>query len=111
MSISYTSPVKMQLSAAMSDVFQKISPVTGHAILFGSRARGDERPDSDWDVLILLDKEKITPRDMDEVSYPIRALGWELNQQINPILYTRADWNKKQFTPFYKNVMQEGVAL
>jgi len=26
-------------------------------ILFGSQARGDARPDSDWDLLVLLDKE------------------------------------------------------
>ena len=27
-------------------------------ILFGSQARGDARPDSDWDLLVLLNKEK-----------------------------------------------------
>ena len=26
-------------------------------ILFGSQARGDARPDSDWDLLILLNKQ------------------------------------------------------
>ena len=29
-------------------------------ILFGSQARGDAREDSDWDLLVLLDKDKIT---------------------------------------------------
>ncbi len=29
-------------------------------ILFGSRARGDYRPDSDWDVLVLTSKEAST---------------------------------------------------
>ena len=28
--------------------------------LYGSRARGTMKPDSDWDLLILLDKDKIT---------------------------------------------------
>ena len=28
---------------------------TAKVMLFGSRARGDSRPDSDWDVIILLD--------------------------------------------------------
>ena len=27
-------------------------------ILFGSQARGDARTDSDWDLLVLIDKEK-----------------------------------------------------
>lgn len=30
------------------------------AYLFGSRARGDFKPESDWDVLILVDNDKIT---------------------------------------------------
>jgi predicted nucleotidyltransferase len=28
--------------------------------LFGSRARGDNRPDSDWDILILIDNMDVT---------------------------------------------------
>lgn len=81
------------------------------AILFGSRARGDAREDSDWDVLILLDKERITQADMDEISYPIRELGWTLNEMINPIMFTKAEWEKKSFTPFYKNVTSEGIVI
>lgn len=30
------------------------------AFLFGSRARGDYKPDSDWDILILIDEAKVT---------------------------------------------------
>ena len=31
-------------------------------ILFGSRARGDARADSDWDILILVDTPKISDK-------------------------------------------------
>jgi hypothetical protein len=62
-------------------------------------------------VLILLDKERITDADMDEISYPIRALGWQMDKMINPIMFTTKEWDAKSFTPFYKNVMEEGVAL
>ena len=81
------------------------------AILFGSRARGDARYDSDWDVLILLDKDRITPADMDYVSYPIRELGWEIDAMVNPVMYTMKDWESKSFTPFYKNVMKDRIPL
>lgn len=99
------------LSAGIADIFHKIAPTGGRALLFGSRARGDARQDSDWDVLILLDKDRITPTDLNEVGYPIRKLGWDIDAQLNPIMYTMKDWEARSFTPFYKNVMKEGVAL
>ena len=92
-------------------ILMRIAPIEGKAILFGSRARGDARQDSDWDVLILLNKDKITKSDLDEVSYPVRELGWEIDAMLNPVMYTYKDWAGKSFTPFYKNVMKEGVAL
>ena len=92
-------------------ILRKAAPRKGRVFLFGSRARGDARSDSDWDVLILLDKERITDADMDEISYPIRALGWQMDKMINPIMFTTKEWDAKSFTPFYKNVMEEGVAL
>ncbi len=88
-----------------------IAPLKGKAILFGSRARGDAKETSDWDILVLLDKEHITSGDMDEISYPIRELGWELDEMVNPIMYTIKDWQRKSGTPFYKNVMAEGITL
>ena len=81
------------------------------AFLFGSRARGDARIDSDWDVLVLLDKDCITKEDCDNISYPIRELGWDIDAMINPILYTEKEWRARNFTPFYKNVTKEGIAL
>ena len=31
--------------------------------------------------------------------------------QISPIIYTKNEWNKYSFTPFYKNVEQDGIVL
>ena len=81
------------------------------AILFGSQARGDARNDSDWDVLILLGKERVQLCDYDNYSYPLREMGWELGADINPILYTKTAWEQNSYTPFYKNVTKEGIVL
>ena len=86
-------------------------PTGASVFLFGSRARGSHRPDSDWDLLVVLDKDKLTQADYDEVTYPFTELGWTLNERINPILYTRANWEKNSFTPFYHNVQQDGILL
>ena len=53
-------------------------PAGRKAILFGSQARGTARDDSDWDILIILDKEELLPSDYDNVTYPITIVGWEL---------------------------------
>jgi predicted nucleotidyltransferase len=99
------------IANGIGKILDTAAPHYAHAILFGSRARGDARQDSDWDVLILLDKDRITSADMDDISYPIRELGWDIDEIINPIMYTTKDWEAKSFTPFYKNVMKEGIAL
>lgn len=102
-----SSPVSVRMGArrrktvadGITKILKDAAPNTGRAILFGSRARGDARADSDWDVLILLDKPRITDADMDRISYPIRVLGWNINEMINPIMYTTREWDSKRFTP------------
>lgn len=88
-----------------------VTPKGSAIMLFGSRARGDNRPDSDWDILILLDKEKISSQDIDDVAYPIRELGWDIKEDINPILFTKRDWDNSPANPFFSNVQQEGIFL
>lgn len=74
------------------------------AWLYGSRARGDERLDSDWDVLILLDKNEIDSDDFNRYSYPLIEKGWEYGADISPQLYTKAEWEQMHITPYYQNV-------
>jgi len=81
------------------------------AFLFGSRAKGNAMSDSDWDILILLDKNKIETTDYDNIAYPLFEMGWEFDQHFSIKLYTFGDWRKRSFTPFYKNVEQEGLVL
>jgi predicted nucleotidyltransferase len=78
-------------------------------VLFGSRARGEARPDSDWDVMVLLaDDSKAGRWDVHEQLWD---LGLEVDAEINPVVYRQTEWEKKSFTPFYKNVMHDGIVL
>ena len=99
------------LASGIAAVFRKIAPIDAKAVLFGSRARGDARHDSDWDVLVLLGKDRITASDQDTIAYPIHEIGWEIDEMVNPVMYTMRDWESKRGTPFYENVMREGSAL
>ena len=80
-------------------------------ILFGSQARGDARLDSDWDLIILIDKDKKTQEDEDKYAYPFDELGWNCGVAINSILYTKKKWEQGKIFPFYKNVMREGIEI
>lgn len=80
-------------------------------LLYGSRARGDNRNDSDWDLLILLDKDRITEEDYERIAYPLYDLGIDNNTLVSPKLYTVKDWEKRSFTLFYKNVAKDGRVL
>lgn len=97
---------------SIKKVAKETAPMGTQIVLFGSQARGDARQDSDWDILILIDKEeRITNSDFDRIAYPFVELGWHLDADINPILYTKNEWKKRYFTPFYQNVTKEGIEL
>lgn len=95
---------------AMRERLKAIDPNVS-AFLYGSRARGTANKDSDWDVLILLDKNKITLDDYNKYSYPLRELGWDIEEIINPILFTKKDWKDNNFTLFNHNVNADRIAL
>jgi predicted nucleotidyltransferase len=81
-------------------------------ILFGSQARGDACEDSDWDLLLILNKKgKDRWADFDKYAYPFTEIGWEYGVAINPLLYTREEWEQGNLFPFYKNVMHEGIVI
>jgi len=90
---------------------REILPKDAELLLFGSQARNDERPDSDWDLLILINGERISNDDFNQMVFPFISLGWSLNVEINPVAYTYGQWQQRRITPFYKNVTAEGIRL
>jgi len=80
-------------------------------ILFGSQARGDARPDSDWDLLVLVNSHSTNLDDEIKYSYPFTKLGWTYNVDFNVLLYAKNDWEKRNFMPLYKNVLKDGIEI
>lgn len=92
---------------------QKIAEIDSKAqvILYGSRARGNERADSDWDILILTDYDAdlTTERIFRNKLYDLEL---ELGESFSVFVYSDIEWNTKQIsTPFYFNVTNEGIRL
>ena len=79
-------------------------------ILYGSRARGDNRPDSDIDLLILLDKEKVTIEDRKRIGNPIYRLELDCEIDISLAIFSKSTWESKHIvSPFNKNVIKDGI--
>ena len=79
-------------------------------ILFGSQARGDARPDSDWDLLLLLHKNKKDETDEEKV-FQFVMMGWEYGTYLSIKMYTEEQWEKGKIFPFYKNVEREEIEI
>jgi len=80
-------------------------------ILYGFRARGDERQDSDWDMLILTNyaANLETERKFRNKLYDLEL---ETGEAFSVFVYSRNDWQTKQkITPFYYNVSHEGAHI
>ena len=85
---------------------------TATAILYGSEARGDARPDSDIDVLVLLEGDKRNLKKEAEMSGALYDLELDTGVLISPMILLRKDWESRPFkTPFYINVINEGIRL
>ena len=85
---------------------------TAQAFLFGSRARGDNRPDSDWDIIILVNNRSVTNEIEDRFRDVLYNIELESGQIISTFIYPKTFWNKTlKYSPLYQAVKKEGIAL
>jgi len=80
-------------------------------ILYGSRARGDEHKDSDWDLLILTNYpvDLIKEREFRNHLYDLEL---ETGEPFSVFAYSKSEWETRQkITPFFHNVSKEGIRL
>jgi predicted nucleotidyltransferase len=95
----------------LSEIIHMEAP-EAKVILYGSEVRGDAGTESDIDLLILLDKEKVTLEDEEKITYPIYLLELKTGILISPMVLAKKTWENRPFkTPFYINVMNEGVEI
>jgi uncharacterized protein len=71
-------------------------------ILFGSRARGDNLPESDIDILVVSDREKDLPRYKRGQNLRLKLAG--ISVPLDILFYTHADFNR------FKNIRQSFCA-
>ena len=99
------------LAEQMRSAVLEVEP-GAQVILYGSRARGDAAPDSDWDLLILLPDQVDQERE-DALVRRLFELELDLDVVISAIVYSQEVWATplRRATPLHQNVTREGVAL
>ena len=81
-------------------------------ILYGSQARAEAKAESDWDLLILVDKKP--PRELViKVRDRLYELELESDTILSSIVRSRDEWNSDRYSalPFKKRVEREGIIL
>ncbi len=102
---AFLSKAKARLQVAFGARFRGL-------VLFGSEARGDARPDSDIDLLVLLQGPvRLGP----DISTAVDAV-YDLELLLDPVRSISvkpvdADLMNAQAAPLYQNAVREGIAL
>lgn len=85
---------------------------TARVFLFGSRARNDAAASADWDILILVNKSKVTIQDEQRIRHLLYPLQLESGTAISTFVYTEAEWEEKMsVSSLFQQVAKEGMLL
>lgn len=98
--------------AEIKNLLTRIAPYA-EVILYGSRARGDAREDSDFDLLILLPEQyegRAFVKEQGRISDNLYDLSLDLGVDISTLIVPKHLFFKKK-TPFTINVKNEGIVL
>jgi predicted nucleotidyltransferase len=81
-------------------------------ILYGSRARGNSKKISDWDLLILLNSKNITFDFETKLMDDLYEIEIDTGEVISPLFYTKTDWIENHtITPLFQNIQKEGIRI
>ncbi len=79
-------------------------------VLFGSAARGDDTPESDIDLLVLIEGDYDLWEEIERLVDSLYPLQLESGRLISA-KPTRAEDYRRGATMLYRNAVEEGVAL
>lgn len=105
---------KSHKDGIIGDFLSMLSPLQAdirEIYLFGSRCRDDWRPDSDYDILIVLEKkdQEIISKLYDAVTEVLLDTGRVISLKI----FTASEFNRLKSipTPFMEHIIKEGIRL
>ena len=100
-----------QMTNMIKQNVHEVEP-SAKVLLYGSRARGEANQDSDWDILVLSEKDNLTFKEEEQFMDHICDVIVNTGQAIQLFAYGTKDWHQNHsITPFYKSVQSEAILL
>jgi len=93
----------------LHEIRSRLGEQLKEVILFGSRARGDNVPGSDYDCLAVLDE--VSPQAKDIIDEVAGELLFQHNALFSIFLLSEEEHKQQTHDPFLRNVRKEGVIL
>ena len=85
----------------------RLGPRVRRLTLFGSRARGDARHDSDYDVLLVVDGSR---RDAREIVLDVEVEMLDRHDAVfASLVRSEQEWEESQGFPLAANIAREGM--
>ena len=80
--------------------------------LYGSRARGDFKQTSDWDLLVLLNLNNVSFYYETKIMDILYDIELETGEVFSPLIYSKNEWHSKHsITSLFENIEKEGIRL
>ena len=100
--------------STIQEFLRQIAPVRSELdrlILFGSRARSDSKPSSDYDILVVMSEKD--RQVIDALYDATMQVLYKTHRLISLKIYRKADFDRfaAMPTPFMRSVLHEGVRI
>jgi predicted nucleotidyltransferase len=99
-------PVLRRFRAALTETY---GARLERAVLYGSRARGGARPDSDYDVAVFLRDLPDRPREMNRLADLAADILYDVGGVVHALPYRADAYNER--TPLMHEVRTDGIDL
>jgi len=104
----------MDSSELLNNLRSRLEPVFGrrlrNVVLYGSAARGEDAPDSDIDILVVLEEPVHFAADLSTITRALYSLQLDMaDRPLHAIPVPASDYKAGTFA-LYRNAQREGIA-
>ena len=100
-------PQDKVLARFRADLDRVYGPRIERVVLFGSRARGDARPDPDYDIAIFLHEPLSLRQEEKQIAWAATEILHDTDAVLNPLTFAAGAWSKR--TAFMAELRRDGI--